>query len=150
MASVLTSKVLPSNSTHGMWDQFEYIFPIAPKNENKRYSGKTNLDEFLIKHGIVSRDQEDKQEREQHNTIIRTEKIAVSAYKERLANPIKRKTAEESMEWVQAKQREAEMTHAVTSTLNPADSTDPTQPIPGESTEQYISRMQSLRQLSHP
>ena len=108
MAFISTSKALPSNSTYNMREQFEYIFPITSKNEDKRYSGKSDLDEFLIEHGIVSRNQEDKQEREQHNAIIRNEKVAVSAYKERLANPIKRKTAEESMERVQAKQREAE------------------------------------------
>ncbi|HPC34565.1 MAG TPA: hypothetical protein PLP73_02795, partial [Candidatus Absconditabacterales bacterium] len=131
-------------------------------------SGKTDLDEFLIDYGIVSRNQEDKQEREQHNAIIRNEKVAVSAYKERLANPIKRKTAEESMERVQAKQREAEeamlqewqqkmtlkpgfkgvepgaygVVQGLTPTPNPKD---PTEPMPGETTEQYILRMQSLR-----
>lgn len=108
MAFISTSKALPSNSTYNMWDQYEYLFPITSKNEDKRYSGKSDLDEFLIEYGIVSRNQEDKQEREQHNAILRNEKVAISAYKERLANPIKRKTAEESMERVQAKQREAE------------------------------------------
>ena len=108
MAFISTSKALPNNSTYNMWDQFEYLFPITSKNEDKRYSGKSDLDEFLIDYGIVSRNQEDKQERERHNAILRNEKVAISAYKERLANPIKRKTAEETMERVQAKQREAE------------------------------------------
>ena len=171
MAFISTSKALPSNSTYNMREQFEYIFPITSKNEDKRYSGKSDLDEFLIEHRIVSRNQEDKQEREQHNAIIRNEKVAVSAYKERLANPIKRRTAEESMERVQAKQREAEEAMlqewqqkmilspwfkwiepwaywVIRSLIPTPNSEDPTQPMPGETTEQYILRMQSLRTWS--
>lgn len=157
MVFIASSNRLPSNSTLNMREEDEYIFPISSKAEKKFYSSNTtNLDEFLIKNGICSRNQEDKLQYDQHLTIVANEWNAVYAYRERLANPIKRKSEEESMEWVEAKVREAQelqlqewqekamllWTQTATPTPNP---TDPTQPMAGESTEAYILRMQSLR-----
>ncbi len=154
MIFIASSNRLPSNSTLNMREEDEYIFPISSKAEKKFYSSNTtNLDEFLIKNGICSRNQEDKLQYDQHLTILANEWNAVYAYRERLANPIKRKSEEESMEWVEAKVREAQelqlqewqekaMLLWTQPTPNP---TDPTQPMAGESTEAYILRMQSLR-----
>lgn len=160
MAFISSSKSLPSNSTYNMREQYEYLFPISKKEETKVYSGKSNLDEFLIEHWITSRNQEDKDKYTQHMSIIRNENVAVSAYRERLSNPIKRKSAEESMERVEMEQRKAEelmlqeWQQKIMTTGPIKDPTpnpeDPTQPMPGESTEQYILRMQKLRKWLTP